>query len=64
MLSSLAGAVSQFFPLIIAFILAFGLISVVGGGAADEEQKSASLDGMPAWVTYDLVLACLNAHEQ
>lgn len=52
MLSSLAGAVSQFFPLIIAFILAFGLISVVGGGAADEEQKSASLDGMPAWVTY------------
>lgn len=35
MLSSLAGAVSQFFPLIIAFILAFGLISVVGGGAAD-----------------------------
>lgn len=54
MLSSLAGAVSQFFPLIIAFILAFGLISVVGGGAADEEQKSASLDGMPAWVTYDL----------
>ena len=41
MLSSLAGAVSQFFPLIIAFILAFGLISVVGGGAADEEQKSA-----------------------
>lgn len=49
MLSSLAGAVSQFFPLIIAFILAFGLISVVGGGAADEEQKSASLDGMPAW---------------
>jgi len=64
MLSSLAGAVSQFFPLIIAFILAFGLISVVGGGAADEEQKSASLDGMPAWVTYDLMLACLNAHEQ
>ena len=64
MLSSLAGAVSQFFPLLIAFILAFGLISVVGGGAADEEQKSASLDGMPAWVTYDLVLACLNAHEQ
>lgn len=64
MLSSLSGALSQFFPLIIAFILAFGLISVVGGGAADEEQKSASLDGMPAWVTYDLVLACLNAHEQ
>lgn len=45
MLSSLAGAVSQFFPLIIAFILAFGLISVVGGGAADEEQRAHRLTG-------------------
>lgn len=64
LLAPLAGAAAQFLPAILAIILVFGLIAAISGGAADEEKKSASLDGMPGWVTYDLVLACLNAHEQ
>lgn len=64
LLAPLTGAAAQFLPAIIAIILVFGLIAAISGGAADEEKKSASLDGMPGWVTYDLVLACLNAHEQ
>lgn len=48
---------------IIALVLSIALIGSLIGGSASEE-KSFSIDGMPAWVTYDLVLACLEAHEQ
>lgn len=64
LLAPLAGAAAQFLPAVIAIVLVFALLAAISGGAADEEQKSASLDGMPGWVTYDLVLACLNAHEE
>lgn len=63
LLAPLATGVSQLLPVFLSFLLVFGLIAAIAGGAADEDKKSASLDGMPAWVTYDLVLSCLKAHE-
>lgn len=63
LLAPLASAASQLLPVVLSGVLIFGLVAAVSGGAADEDKKSASLDGMPAWVTYDLVLSCLKAHE-
>lgn len=63
LLAPLAAGASQLLPAFLAFLLVFGLIAAIAGGAAEEDKKSASLDGMPAWVTYELVLSCLKAHE-
>lgn len=64
-LAAAAGALSNLLPGILVIILIMSVLTGIFGGAADEEsKKSASLDGMPGWVTYDLVLSCLNAHEQ
>lgn len=64
-LSAAASAAAPFLLGVLALVLVIGIISAICGGAAeDERQKSASLEGMPQWVTYELVLSCLEAHEQ
>jgi hypothetical protein len=50
--------------LIIAMLVIILFLGILGGIAGDDAQKKASLDGMPSWVTYDLVLSCLKAHEE
>ena len=60
-LGAVAGAASQVAPILLAVLLVVLLVSAIVGGDQDESQ---GMDGMPSWVTYDLVLACLNAHEQ
>lgn len=55
---------SSLAPLIIICLLFVCLLMAVMGGGLDEERKSATLEGMPGWVTYDLVLSCLKAHEE
>ena len=49
---------------ILAVVLVLALIASIAGGEAEEERKSASLDGMPNWVTYELVLSCLEARDE
>lgn len=64
-LSAAASAAAPFLLGAVALILVIGIISAICGGAAEEErQKAATMEGMPQWVTYDLVLSCLEAHEQ
>lgn len=66
--AALAGTVSP--ALIILGLLAalLFLVPIMGGvsGAAKnaQDQQAASLEGMPKWVSYDLVLSCLKAHEE
>ncbi|WP_416323993.1 glucosaminidase domain-containing protein [[Clostridium] innocuum] len=50
--------------LIMAMLVIILFLGILGGIAGDDAQKKASLDGMPSWVTYDLVLSCLKAHEE
>lgn len=50
--------------LLLAALLLFLLGAALVGGASDEQESGASMQGMPSWVTYDLVLSCLKAHEQ
>ena len=50
--------------LFLVLIVATIFLGILGGIGADDAQKKASLDGMPSWVTYDLVLSCLKAHEE
>lgn len=64
-LSAAASAAAPLLFGVVALVLVIGIISAICGGAAEEErQQSASLDGMPQWVTYDLVLACLEARDE
>ena len=56
----LAAAAPLFIVIFLFAILSISILGVVGGG---DENKSNSLEGMPKWVTYELVLACLEAHE-
>lgn len=60
-LAAIAGVASQVAPVILAVLLVVLLVSSVVGGDQDDSQ---GIDGLPSWVSYDLVLACLNAHEQ
>ena len=50
--------------LIMAMLVIILFLGILGGIAGDDAQKKASLDGMPSWVTYDLVFSCLKAHEE
>lgn len=62
LLMSIASPVLPFlFCIALAFFLFLGIL---GGIAADDAQKKASLDGLPGWVSYELVLSCLKAHEE
>lgn len=52
-------------PFLLCIVLVlFVFLGIIGGIAADDAQKKASLDGMPGWVSYELVLSCLKAHEE
>lgn len=62
--SILGSALSPVFFIILALVLVLALIAAIAGGEAEEERKSASLDGMPSWVTYELVLSCLEARDE
>lgn len=62
----LAGITGGALALLIAFLL-FGLFGIViaGGMAGSEEaENSQPVEGLPGWVTYDMVLAALEMHEQ
>lgn len=64
LLSALGSASAPLLLGIVVVALVLSLIASLAGGLAEEERKSASMDGMPAWVTYDLVLACLEARDE
>lgn len=51
-------------PLLVVILLVVCLIVCIVGGAAEQEGRDASMDGMPSWVTYELVVACLEARDE
>ena len=66
-LAAMISAITSILPVLLVAILAIIVIIVIVtlvitilGGS---QKEKVSLDGMPDWVTYDLVLACLQAHE-
>lgn len=48
---------------LVGLLVALLILTCVFAGN-ESQKKSASMNGMPAWVTYDLVDACLKAHEK
>lgn len=58
---ALAAAAS---PMLIVVLLVVCLVLCVAGAAAEQERRNSSLDGLPDWVTYNLVVACLEARDE
>ena len=57
--SMLAGASA---PLLLPAILVVILVVILGAVTGEEEKKT--IDGLPSWVSYEMVLACLEARDE
>lgn len=51
-------------PVAVVVLLVVSLVLCIAGAAGEQERRNASMDGLPGWVTYDLVVACLEARDE
>lgn len=51
-------------PMAVVVLLVVSLVLCIAGAAGEQERRNASMDGLPGWVTYDLVVACLEARDE
>ena len=51
-------------PTLVVILLIVCLVLCIAGAAGEQERRNTAMDGLPGWVTYDLVIACLEARDE